>query len=304
MRKKPSPYGKCPTKLGHHPESPEHLRGKAHLAQLLKDALVGYSSAPVFLEYPLPEAGQHGRIADVAVVFPSGYVLVYECQLASISVEEISQRTTDYANAGVEVVWFLGGKASTPTIQDWCIDQFGVCYQLHSLSEAPFVTRENEFTRTLKDQINRPWKYIPEQLDLFDLLDTSKAREYERRRQQVIEQSTQSLEQAINQTFEDGSRIIGRAIRHTFYAWKCLSKEQIHRGLSILPNSKGAQSVSGYLGSLNNKAIKKSCDRWVLTDPEGLTTFWHRCFVPLSPQGAEATKDRAFSLASVKGVAS
>lgn len=247
--------GGCSTKLGYHPESREHLQGKAYLAQLLKNSLSGYSSAPVFLEYPLPEAGQHGRIADVAVVFPSGYVLAYECQLANICVEEISQRTTDYAKAGAEVVWWIGGRANTPSIRDWCIQEFRVFYQLHELTEIPFVTRENEFTR----------------------------------------------QQIKDQTYENGSHIIGRAIRHTFFAWKRLSKEQIHRGLSILPNSKGTQSVSGYLGSLNNKAIKKFQNYWVLTNPEELATFWHRCFVPLSPQGAETIKNRAVELASVKG---
>jgi competence protein CoiA len=293
--------GGCSTQLGHHPESREHLRGKAYLAQLLKLALSGYSSAPVFLEYPLPEAGQHGRIADVAAVFPSGYILAYECQLASISVEEIQQRTIDYANAGVDVVWWLGGRANTPIIRDWCIQEFGFCYQLHSLTETPFVTQENNLTRQLQERINNPWKYVPKKASFLDLiLATDSCNHHDQQANQVREESKKELEKLSNQISENGSHIISRAIKYTFYTWKRLKKEQIHRGLSIIPNSKGMQSVSGYLGALNNKAIEKSCNYWVLIDSVRLEEMLakYRYFVPLSPQCAEAIKNRAFNRAS------
>lgn len=117
----------CTSQMEHHPESPEHLFGKRKLYELLKKELQEYTDVHPTLEYPIPEAGERGRIADVAAVFPTGYVLVYECQLASISVAELAQRTEDYVNAGVDVVWFLGKNADTPTNRDWCIRELGVC---------------------------------------------------------------------------------------------------------------------------------------------------------------------------------
>jgi Competence protein len=113
--------------MGYHPESLEHFAGKLALAEYLKAELSEQSDVEVIIEYPIPEAGEHGRIADVAAVFPSGWVLVYECQLAAITPELLEQRTKDYASVGADVLWFLGGKANSIPNITWCEEYFGNC---------------------------------------------------------------------------------------------------------------------------------------------------------------------------------
>jgi competence protein CoiA len=120
----------CTTTLEHHPESIEHLKGKAYLAQRLSQELKQHGSIDVFLEYVIPEAGEHGRIADVAAVFPTGYVLVYECQLASITTDQLQKRTDDYASAGADVVWWFGKAANNYTNKEWSLANFGVYLEL------------------------------------------------------------------------------------------------------------------------------------------------------------------------------
>lgn len=124
-------YRICKSKLEHdHDESPEHLLGKKMLAQYLKEELNEVSDVEIIIEYPIREAGENGRIADVAAVFPTGYVIVYECQLANITPEMLEKRTKDYEEAGVEVTWFLGGKADNQTNRNWCLEYFGNCYYI------------------------------------------------------------------------------------------------------------------------------------------------------------------------------
>jgi competence protein CoiA len=121
----------CTSKLEHdHDESPEHLLGKTMLANYLKEELREVSDVEIIIEYPIREAGENGRIADVAAVFPTGYVIVYECQLANITAEMLEKRTKDYEEAGVEVTWFLGGKADNHANRDWCLEYFGNCYYI------------------------------------------------------------------------------------------------------------------------------------------------------------------------------
>ena len=118
----------CATKMGHHPESPEHLAGKLALAEYLKAEVSPYSEVEIIVEYPIPKAGENGRIADVVAIFPSGWLIIYECQLSPITPEALEKRTKDYERVGADVIWFLGGKANTPQNRDWCIEYFGNCF--------------------------------------------------------------------------------------------------------------------------------------------------------------------------------
>lgn len=94
------------------PESIAHLAGKAELARLLREQY-GREGARVELEYRFPTVS---RIADIAVLFPSGLIDVHEIQLASLTVEQLAERTRDYERAGVgSVVWWLGEANARPT---------------------------------------------------------------------------------------------------------------------------------------------------------------------------------------------
>lgn len=112
----------CTTTMQRHPESIEHNLGKELLAEHVKKYWREYSNVRVEFEYILPEIG---RIADIAMIFPSGWIVVHEVQLAAITNEELNKRTEDYASIGVDCVWWLGKSADTRNNQEWCIYKFG-----------------------------------------------------------------------------------------------------------------------------------------------------------------------------------
>lgn len=65
------------------------------------------------------------RIADVAFIFPSGLISVYEIQLADIGITELTDRTLDYFEAGVDVQWCFGESMFKDTTIDWHQDIIG-----------------------------------------------------------------------------------------------------------------------------------------------------------------------------------
>lgn len=115
-------YRQCTSEYEAHPESAEHLAGKEAVARALRTEFSEYFDADIQLEYRVPEAR---RVADVMAVFPMGWRVAHEVQLASITTEQLTQRTADYASAGIDVVWWLGKSADTPANRRWCEAQFG-----------------------------------------------------------------------------------------------------------------------------------------------------------------------------------
>lgn len=110
-----------------HSESPEHEQGKYELAKYLKQEIKDdpHQVARIEIEYPLPHCGKNGRIADAALVYDNGNLLICECQLAKITPDELERRTRDYHAIGADVIWFLGGKAYTEENRDWLQATFG-----------------------------------------------------------------------------------------------------------------------------------------------------------------------------------
>lgn len=95
-------------------ESEQHRQAKLWLReQLLKES--GFR-VPVELEYHIAEVS---RIADVAQIFPTGWIVVHEIQLATITVQNLDARSRDYLVAGCDVIWYLGGKARTEANLIW-----------------------------------------------------------------------------------------------------------------------------------------------------------------------------------------
>jgi competence CoiA-like predicted nuclease len=117
----------CTSTIARHPESPEHEQGKLELAKFLRQQIEGdlNQCAKIEVEYRLPECGEHGRVADVALVYDNGNLLICECQLARITTNELEQRTCDYYAIGADVLWFLGGEADTPDNRTWLRSMFG-----------------------------------------------------------------------------------------------------------------------------------------------------------------------------------
>lgn len=122
------PNSPCSSDYARHPESQEHFFFKRLLAAELGKEFEEYLNAKAQLEYPIPEVK---RIADIVFEFPNGWLVAHEIQLSSITTKELEERTNDYRNAGVDVIWWLGKSANTETNRAWLIENFGECYTLH-----------------------------------------------------------------------------------------------------------------------------------------------------------------------------
>ena len=112
---------KCKSDWKTHPESAEHLAGKLFLCQQLP-LLNDYKDAQIELEVPIPSIR---RIADILVTLSNGWRIAHEVQLASITVEELAERTNDYNKEGIDVVWWLGRTACSDANTNWCYRVFG-----------------------------------------------------------------------------------------------------------------------------------------------------------------------------------
>lgn len=119
--------GTCDSLVARHPESPEHEEGKFVLAKYLREQIKEDKNptAKIEVEHHLPQCGENGRIADVALVYDNGNLLICECQLARITSYELEQRTRDYISIGADVLWFLGGEADTSENRAWLRSVFG-----------------------------------------------------------------------------------------------------------------------------------------------------------------------------------
>lgn len=110
-------------------ETPEHLAGKEWLINFMrKEYGPLFPGAVIALEYHIPEAG---RIADVALIFPGGYIHAYEIQLANITIESLEHRTRSYLDSGCDITWIVGNNAYRPDIVRWLLDNQG---------EAPIIS--------------------------------------------------------------------------------------------------------------------------------------------------------------------
>lgn len=113
---------KCNSEFDRHPESIEHLMGKAYVYQLLHDKF-NSDDVEIDFEVHIPEAN---RQADVLLKFvKTGFIEAHEIQLAGITTESLRDRTKAYRTAGIDVVWWLGKSADTPTNRSWCVSTFG-----------------------------------------------------------------------------------------------------------------------------------------------------------------------------------
>jgi competence CoiA-like predicted nuclease len=112
----------CRTKYDYHPPSHEHERSKVVIGQRVLERFSTFSYAHVEYEVPIPSMK---RIADVMLMFKNGYVEAHEIQLASITTEKLRQRTLDYWKEGIDVHWWLGGKADTEANRQYIFSEFG-----------------------------------------------------------------------------------------------------------------------------------------------------------------------------------
>jgi competence protein CoiA len=122
----------CTTEYGIHPESQAHRDAKVFLAEHLRTAFKEYTHAVIDYEVPIPEVK---RVADLLVTFPTGWRVAHEVQLATITCNELQQRTDDYERAGIDVVWWLGKSANTEANRTWCEKTFGYALTIYEPQE-------------------------------------------------------------------------------------------------------------------------------------------------------------------------
>ncbi|MEO8610104.1 MAG: competence protein CoiA family protein [Chloroflexota bacterium] len=118
----------CNARYDAHPESPEHLWAKNYLAQHLRQEyqLLQVEQPIVEFEVPIEMPWRaKGRQADVLVTWPLGWRVAHEIQLSPITPDELEERTHDYGQAAIDVVWYLGKRANTDINRDWCLHTFG-----------------------------------------------------------------------------------------------------------------------------------------------------------------------------------
>ncbi|MEQ9671190.1 competence protein CoiA family protein [Coleofasciculus sp. G2-EDA-02] len=76
------------------------------------------------------------RIIDVASFLPDGSMEAHEVQLCAITPEELEERTVDYENASISVVWWFGKSANTQSNRDWYYHRFGEVPPIFSFNES------------------------------------------------------------------------------------------------------------------------------------------------------------------------
>jgi competence CoiA-like predicted nuclease len=124
----------CNSDYKKHPESIEHLLAKQILAERLSNDWNEYSTCKIEYEFPIHTLK---RIADIAFIFPNGWIVAHEIQLSKISIEDLETRTNDYLNAGLDVVWWIGKNADTSPNRKWLFENYGAitCINFDFLQE-------------------------------------------------------------------------------------------------------------------------------------------------------------------------
>jgi competence CoiA-like predicted nuclease len=117
----------CTCDFERHPESAEHNLAKELIANHVIQYWSEYSKVQVVYEYPLSEIK---RIADIAMLFPSGWLVIHEIQLSSITSEQLQKRTNDYNSIGADVIWWLGKGADSTANRSWCVEKYGYSLSL------------------------------------------------------------------------------------------------------------------------------------------------------------------------------
>lgn len=99
-------------------ESEEHIQGKEFIAEFIKNEVYPeLEGRKIVYEYRLwiPSKNKY-RIIDVAMLFPFGGLIAFECQLSQISFNDFEERYYDYQSTGTDSYWFFGSKAYTDAI--------------------------------------------------------------------------------------------------------------------------------------------------------------------------------------------
>ena len=242
----------CSSHFECHPESIEHILGKKIIKETLSKQLCLFD-IEILLEFPIPEAGKNGRIADVVAIFPSGFMMIYECQLSYINTEEVHKRTQDYESIGSEVTWLFGKNADIEANRNWCYEHFGLSYGLNFFGDkSELLSSRDNFHKKI-----------------------------------IIVYRTENTE---GRCYETLFRISpSQLVLRELEIWNALTNEQIRNGLgAVTENAK--RIVAGAIGSLNSKGIIcKQKEKWQIIG-ENLAM---EGIAPLSEEAIKKARQRA-----------
>ena len=108
-------------------ESFEHIKGKEVIAQwMLENVFPELENKKIVYEHRVYiPSKQKYRIIDVAMIFPCGILLAFECQLSPITINDLNERFYDYHAAGADSYWFFGQHAYNDTIAHFFQERTG-----------------------------------------------------------------------------------------------------------------------------------------------------------------------------------
>jgi len=258
----------CTSDYQSHPETPEHLSGKSFVAEYIFPKLAEFSTFSPLFEEPLHEVK---RIADIVSKFPMGWWVAHEIQLSSITPENLEERTNDYLNAGVDVIWWFGKSANTRQNIEWAVRKFGF---------SPYIIFDGE------DVIEYGYWDKDEYRDEYGIKrECLKITKYLPAEETVSSFTWPHIIQKI------GHWWVELAFARYFQVWKNGNNERFQRGL--LANTLTIRSFAGRVGAGNKKRFHKVKDMWQVNEKEFLPFLKKRGMLIL-PEGAiESIKEKA-----------
>jgi hypothetical protein len=279
---------------------------KKALKSHLEEELGEYSGAIVGTDFPLRLEQSQVRNADVVAIFPSGYMVAFMLATKPINTQELSRISYSFLNNGIDVMWWLGEEADTPSNRRWSINYCGYTYILKT-AKIPIIDKTSQAGIELNVLSEFNVRHFQSRIRGINWLLQYKNSGNDR--EQLIEEK-EELENLLKngQPLSGlGQSIFARAIRVTFHTWRRLNNAQLKRGLLV--QNKGVKSFGGILGSLSSHnhhsritAIAKTNDGyWKVTDDEQLMASYLGFRKDLSPpSGVQAMKKRAHTIALIK----
>jgi len=266
----------CTSDYQYHPETPEHLAGKSFIAKYVLPKLNEYAIFNHLFEEPLHEVK---RIADIVIKFPMGWWVAHEIQLSAITPEELEERTRDYLNAGVDVIWWLGKSANTEQNRKWAIKRYGFspCLVFEDEEIITYGYHEKYEYRDeygVKKEGIKVHKYIPK------------------------EESQKSFRwpHFLNKI---GEWWVELAFARYYQVWEKGNNDRYQRAL--LANESTIRSFAGRVGAGNKTRFRKMENMWCVNKEEFFLFVRKQGISLLSEEAISSIKEKAVRYQAIKG---
>jgi competence protein CoiA len=225
----------CTTSYATNPETPEHINGKYYVAEQVLTTLKDFADFRPQYEIPIQEVM---RVADIITEFPMGWRIAHEIQLSAIIVDELDRRTSDYLQAGIDVLWWFGKSADTATNRDWAI-------------------KRNGFSLSLKyDKSNQVTSGLWRETVIEDRYTGNYVGQVYERNESKLPNTLPTVVGAIAGWWND------YALARYYQVWKKGNSDRYKRGL--LASTRSIASFNGKTGVGKDKYFHKEGDLWIV----------------------------------------